>query len=397
MRAFAWVWLGAAVVLGGPARAQQAVAVPAWSNLFNQTSGWTGADGIFSHLADGWDAPNDPHPNPTTLFIFNDTFIGTVNPAGQREGGWSLPHNTGATLPGVQPNPATIGFFWGNMTGTPQAVVSPATPQSLPGEWYWPVDGVVTGGTYYFFAQRMQQTSTGGAFDFAVAGIDLLSEPAAGYGDPDTAITQTDTPLVVPASGSVGLAQYGNGVMANTAEAGSPLADGYIYVYGVLNDSSTKWLLAARVLPADIANFAAYRFWNGSAWVADITQAAPIVSGVSEELSVTPLSNGQYALVYQLNDIGNYTAISYGKSPVGPFGKAKKIYTCPEPKEYKGEQVYCYNAKAHPALSAPGQLLISYNVNTFSSTANLNNASIYHPRFIQYTLPAGVTAGVSRR
>jgi hypothetical protein len=137
MRAFAWVWLGAAVVLGGPARAQQAVAVPAWSNLFNQTSGWTGADGIFSHLADGWDAPNDPHPNPTTLFIFNDTFIGTVNPAGQREGGWSLPHNTGATLPGVQPNPATIGFFWGNMTGTPQAVVSPATPQSLPGEWYW--------------------------------------------------------------------------------------------------------------------------------------------------------------------------------------------------------------------------------------------------------------------
>ncbi len=375
------------------ALAAPAVAVPAWSDLFNRTNGWTGADGIFTHLADGWDAPNDPSPSPRVLFVFSDTFVGKVNAVGQRESGVTMPRNTGAVLSGLLPNPGKISFFWGNMSGTPASVLVPDTPLSQQGQWYWPEDGVVTGGTFYFFAQRMDQTSSGGSFNFAVAGVDLIAEPAAGYGNPANPVTQIDTPLTLPATATTGLIQYGNAVMANTIEAGAPFPDGYVYVYGLRNDTSTKWLLAARVPPAEIADFSAYRYWNGSAWVSDISQATPIIDGLSSEFSVTPLDNGQFIMVYQLDTLSDKTVIRYGNSPVGPWGDPKTIYHCPEPYEYKNDQVYCYNAKAHPVLSRPAHLLISYNVNTLSFTANLDIASIYHPRFIEYALPKGATLG----
>ena len=385
--------LAGLVLVPGLAEARPAVAVPAWSNLFNRTMGWTGADGIFSHSADGWDQPDDPNGAPRILFVFSDTFVGKVNAAGERESGVALPRNTGAVLTGVLPRPKAISFFWGDMSGTPQSVLVPDTPLTQAGQWYWPEDGVVTGGTFYFFAQRMEQTSSGGSFDFAVAGVDLIAEPASQYGDPAATITQTDTPLTLPATATTGLIQYGNAVMANTAEAGAPFPDGYVYVYGLRNDTSTKWLLAARVPPAEIGNFSAYEYWNGSGWVADISQAVPIIDGLSSEFSVTPLSNGGFIMVYQLDTLSEKTVVRYGTSPVGPWGNPVTIYQCPEPKEYTGDEVYCYNAKAHPLLSKPRHLLISYNVNSFSLTANLDVASIYHPRFIEYALPEGVRLG----
>ena len=37
---------------------------------------------------------------------------------------------------------------------------------------------------------------------------------------------------------------------------------------------------------------------------------------------------------------------------------------------------------AHPHLSKPGELLISYNVNTLNFWDHFNYADIYRPRFI---------------
>jgi hypothetical protein len=369
-----------------PARAQHAVAAPGWSKLFDRSSGWTGADGIFSFSLDGWDAPADPHGPVTTLFVFSDTFIGTVNTQGARVSGVQLVHNTAARLRGTAPLPSAIGFTWGHAGGKPAPLITPQTPQTQPGEWYWPVDGVVTGGSFYLFSQRMAQTQSGGTFDFAVVGVDLISEPTARIGDPGAAPAQADTPLFLAANATRGVEQFGNAVMANTTEAGSPLADGYVYVYGLQNDATTKWLLAARVPAAGIADFSQYRFWNGSDWVADINQSTPIIDRLSSEFSVTPLADGRYALVYQLDTLSNKVAISYGPTPVGPFSAAQVIFHCPEPAQDPSGQVYTYNAKAHPALSQPGHLLISYNVNSFSLQENLQDAAIYHPRFIDFDL-----------
>ena len=220
----------------------------------------------------------------------------------------------------------------------------------------------------------------GGVFNFAVSGVSLVSLPLDSP-DPLGAQTQVDTPLhVVPGDGR-GEMIFGAGLMPNTAEAGAPRPDGYVYAYGHQNDPLNKKLLVARVMPADIASFEAWRFWDGYGWVADPSLAAPVTDRVSSELSVTPLPDGRYVLVFQRDGLGRDVAARVGTSPVGPFGPVRRLWTCPEPG--LDPDIYCYNAKAHPGLSQPGELLISYNVNSFKFADHMANADIYRPRFIR--------------
>ena len=51
-------------------------------------------------------------------------------------------------------------------------------------------------------------------------------------------------------------------------------------------------------------------------------------------------------------------------------------------------------AKAHPALSGPDKLLISYHVNTFEFDEHYQNADIYRPRFI--TVPLQGAGGAAQ-
>ena len=112
---------------------------------------------------------------------------------------------------------------------------------------------------------------------------------------------------------------------------------------------------------------------------------APICGGVSSELSVTPLPDGRYLLVFQEGALGEWVAVRLGASPIGPFGPVHRIWRCPEVDEH--EKVYVYNAKAHPHLSPPGAVLISYNVNSFDFWGEfLEDASIYRPRFVRLPL-----------
>jgi len=49
-----------------------------WSDAFLRYDDWTGADGIFSFNLNGDDSIGAP--DPTSAFIFSDTFVGSVNP-----------------------------------------------------------------------------------------------------------------------------------------------------------------------------------------------------------------------------------------------------------------------------------------------------------------------------
>ena len=169
-------------------------------------------------------------------------------------------------------------------------------------------------------------------------------------------------------------------VLPNTQVAHAPKADGFLYVYGLRNDDFNKKLLVARVRPERIADFAAYRFWTGAEWSPDIAAAAPVTGRASSELSVTPLADGRYLLVFQLDTISNKVAVRVGDTPVGPWSDYKVVYEAPE--TAISPNILIYNAKAHPHLSEPGRLLISYNVNTTDFGEAFRNADIYRPRFI---------------
>ena len=52
------------------------------------------------------------------------------------------------------------------------------------------------------------------------------------------------------------------------------------------------------ILPKDFERFDEWRFWDGKAWVGEMGAAADITNHVSNELSVSPLPDGRYALFF---------------------------------------------------------------------------------------------------
>jgi hypothetical protein len=353
-------------------------AAPEWTALFDRDSGWTGADGIFSIPVNGVETPGSAGAT-RTLFLFNDTAIGDVLPDGSRAPGTVLVNNTAALLHGGLPDPAAADFLWRGGRENPRALLVPDTPDAQPDEWYWNADGVVLGNTLWAYYLRVGPGG-GGSFPFELVGANLAATSLDG-GRPG-AVRQFDTPLYRPPQGGRGDLTFGAGILPNLPSAGVPGADGYLYVYGVRNDAFNKKLLVARVRPEDIAAFDRYRYWDGAAWTADLDAAVPVTDRVSNELSVTPLADGRYLLVFQLDGISRHVGARVGESPVGPWGPAIRVYGCPEVDQ--DPDYYCYNAKAHPHLSEPGTLLISYNVNTFDFFGDFfRDADLYRPRFIR--------------
>jgi len=360
----------------------------AWTKLFDRTSGWTGADGIYSIPLSGQETPGAATP---TLFVFSDTFIGEVGRDGLRKPGSTLVNNTLALLSPNQPAPGNIQFFWGKEAdGSPRAVFLPATPETQPGDWYWLEDGLALDGKVHLFALRME-LGDGGAFNFKVAGVARITLPLNSP-HPLQDQVQVDTPLYFTSADEAYEHVFGGAILPNTPEAGAPAPDGYVYVYGYRSDlaSGKKEAIVARVPPADFDSFGAWRFWNGLDWVTEVGDVAPLAGTdwLSSEFSVTPLPDGRFVLVYQKFGIGQETAVRVGSSPTGPFGSPVTLWTCPEASV--DPDIYCYNAKAHPHLSAPGELLVSYNVNTFDF-ADQVYADIYRPRFIRVRL-SGIAA-----
>jgi hypothetical protein len=354
------------------------IAAPEWTAMFVRTSGWTGADGVYSLSLDGDDSLAGATPATRTFFTFSDTFVGDVTATGKRVN-TVMVNNTNAILTGNAPGDIAFGVRTG-ADGKPASMVVP--PQ--PGLWIWPNDGLVQGGTVYLSGLRMK-TGTGGAFNFAVDGMVWMTASASDPVPFGGAYTVADAPMLyAPATAAHGDATYGVAVMALTQAAHALHPDGFVYVYGVRNDDGDKKLLVARVKPAGLLTASAYRYWNGRTWVADITKAAPVADRMASEFSVTPLPDGRYLAVFQLDALSTTIAVRYGASPTGPWGAPIPVYACPD--TAIGKSTYTYGAKAHPHLSAAGELLISYHVNTFSFAQDLKDADIYHPRFIRLPL-----------
>ncbi len=186
------------------------------------------------------------------------------------------------------------------------------------------------------------------------------------------------TPLMAyPKTG--GVVYFGAGVMDNTD------IDGYIYVYGYLDDGERN-LVVARFNPWDVLNFNEWEFLNNQGWLKNMTNLRKLKTGVSAELSVTYIERGTFAGKYMLVSMENTTSgnivYSLSSSPIGEFSDFKRIYTTTESSYLRG--AFTYNAKLHPNLSTDEKLIISYNVNTTILTA-LVDARIYYPRFISIT------------
>lgn len=371
--------------IGSGVRAQSFSAEPApeWSALFDRTEGWTGADGIYSIPLSGLDDLDSATRRTKTAWVFGDTFIGAVDPeTDERLPGAKLVNNTLAQLTGRTPDESRMIFHWRrDDQGRPRAVFLPETGSAQPGDWYWVKDGFAIGGTTRMFAYRFTRDGEE-PIGYRRSGVCLIKVPA-GSRPPFGNQVQTDTPLFVPKTDTTSDMVFGGGVLVNTVAAGVPDPDGFVYVYGTREDAFNKRLVVARVFWTNVDNVNLYRVWDGTGWVTDIPSAAAIGDRVSNEVSVTPIGNGKYLLVFQLDAIGRNVAVRVADSPIGPFFDVPTaVYECPEPTTIPG--TYVYNAKAHPHLSSAEEILVSYNVNTTRGfSEHFENADIYRPRFIK--------------
>lgn len=365
-----------------------AVAAPDWTALFDApyglNDGWSGADGVYTVPMNGDERFGSGHGGKT-LILFSDSFVGRTNADGSRVGGTVMINNTSAMLSGATPIPSALQF---NVRRNDQgAAVSMVVPTQA-NQWYWPGDALVWKGKVRMYGSLMERLDGGGgAFDFKQVGVDLLTAPATDDAPFLGSYTRRTLPLFAPRNGSLGEISFGIATLPMTAEAGVANPDGFLYVYGVRSDDLNKKLLVARVRPDQMSNTSAYRFWNGKIWVTDINRAAPVANRMGAEISVTPLPDGRFMVVHQLDTLSATVAVRYGSSPVGPFGKPIPVWLCPE--DNLTPDTFVYGAKAHPHLSAPGELLISYHVNSFDFWENFRagGKDIYRPRFIKLPLP----------
>ncbi len=339
-----------------------------WTNLFKRTSGWFGGDGIYTI----------PLSSGKTLFIFSDTMIGKIN-SGKLEPGSVMVHNSVAYLRGEEPKPNRLIFFWDKTpSGKPESLFIPKTPATKKDDYLWLGSGFLNDANnfVYIFGYRIRNTGKA-VFGFAETGNLLIKFPA-NQKFPFKNHKQIDAPFFIEDGNESG--SFGAAILANTKNAGAKNADGYIYVYGV--KGSKKEVLVARVLPNQFENFQAWEYWTGKTWSKNMKEARPVADKASNELSVTQLADGRYAMIFQVNGISTKTGLRLGESPVGPFGPIIEVWDCS--KDLLNKNFFAYNAKAHPSLSGKNELLISYNINSFDFLNDLKtHPQLYRPRFIK--------------
>ncbi len=354
---------------------------PQWTELFKRYEGWTGADGIYAVPLSGYEGPGKADETKT-LFVFSDSFVGEVDLQTMARRDFRMFNNTLALLDGGKPDVDQIRFIWGkNGDGSQSSVFIPTTPKASGKKcWYWLQDGVFLNGNIYILPMLIEPNPAGNeGFKFKSSGVSMIKIPVGVNGPELQNHTQTDTSLFhVNETRSL---FFGAGLMPNTAEAGAIEPDGYIYIYGRYQQGEVK-LAVARVKPEDFEDLNAWRFWDGHKWSNNIDHTAPLGRG-GPELSVTPIESGPLAGKYLMVSmhVERDLYIRIGESPVGPFGPRINIYHTEEPDA--GQEIYTYNAKAHPSISNPDEWLISYNVNSTSWRHLTHNAHIYRPRFLK--------------
>lgn len=292
-------------------------------------------------------------------------------------------HNSAAVLTGTEPDPEKIQFKYGKNAS--MSYEGNLVTNSVYGYKVWPQDGILIDNNLYILGHKTDN-------QMAPLGVDEIKIPIVN-GEPDfnNFTVTSDVPLFYQDSKYD--ISFGAGILDNTKSAGAMDPDGYVYIYGIRCNPSNaldKQLVVARVKKEEFTDKSKWRFFDGKSWKAGVqtvnTDAAVLANYVSNELSVTPIDSGiykgKYMLIYSVGSIVPKLEYRIGETPYGPFDKPVKFYDIPEPDIYDGAVVY--NAKAHPHLSKPGELLISYNVNLWLVIPDTNE--IYRPRFLTLKL-----------
>lgn len=350
-----------------PAAPNPATMDTTFDSFFMQNGpGWTGGDGSYSLLL----------PDGTDLWMWSDSYIGTVNPTTRLRSNYLFTAHNSLTIQNQAADTLTT-------VGYPPQTSSYFVPAKKT-DWFWQGDGLVTQPSPGVYQIEIMLTEWTGSFKFVGNSVATLSWPSM-------AIVSV-VPVALPNT----TITWG----ARLMQVGSTY-----YIYGLKDpgtDTKTPYVAQTSSL-ADLTNPAAWLYWNSkkNAWLAGQANATPMtgVASVTPEYSVNQLTNGT-STFYMLTGMDpqhppyplwDHVVTWYSCNPQGPWTHKTTVYTTPEAgaNGCKTGTLVTYNPKAHPEFTDADGILLTYNVNANTST-DLVCANDYIPRFLRLTIP-GVT------
>ncbi len=355
--------LTALVLACAPAARFTVAPLPEFDAAFSRRSGWVGGDGAHTvPLADG-----------SLLWTFGDSLVGEVR-EGRREIAFFV-HNAIALQRGKTPEAGALSFHFGRgPAGEPAAFFAGKEG----GGWRWPFHGRQGRGGLFLFLLEVEPAAGPAAFAFSPAGglLAVIANPADPPGD--WRVDLHEIPWGAPER------RFGQAVVAEE--------DGTL-VFGTLEENGpggpVRHLLLARAPAEALADFASWRFHDGRGWSAAVEEARPLLSGIAPEFSVSRLPGADgWVLVASEEALSPRILLRFAPRPEGPWGEAIAVYSCPE--AAADARVFCYAAKAHPALSSrPGELIVTYVANATDPGLLASRPELYRPRFLRVTLDPG--------
>lgn len=246
--------------------------------------------------------------------------------------------------------------------GRPRVIANPM-PQPSPTTFYWAGAARVEGGQVWDIAERIARTGTG-LWDFHFAGDYLAKIGMAGW-------KLTSMKPLADATGAInwGVAMLDYGP--------------YTYIYGSESQGLSSWLHVVRVRRGRLDGPWSYLTRLG--WAPHAAAVSlRLLPGIAPAFSVINLSGGRgIRVITQQPIMGQVIYSWHAATPVGPFTNQHAIYNTGS----FGARTYTYNTLAHPEQTTRGQMLFSFNVNSFDALTPAN-ASLYRPRFFRVAISA---------
>lgn len=377
-------YLGAAILAEGATPAPQALPEgyafsveksPELERWFDAGERWGGADGVFSIPLDA----------DRLLVTFGDTFTDRRR--------HKMVNNSIAILRLDGRKPVGIDFYFGR---TPQGEIrSFAVPEGKPG-LFWLGPGVREGTRLHLFAAHIELLPAGGPFGFRQVGEALLTVENPDDPPPQWQIRQQMLPFFHP--DGQGSTVFGAAVLVPPHWEAR-----FVYVYGVDEEKTPlfplKHAVVARVPKGNMERPEEWEFYCGPAslppgadpatltetaeyWGKDYRRATRLAAEVASEYSVSFLpSLNRYVMVYTRLGLSQEIMMRTAPTPAGPWSRAVRLYRVPDLPE--DQKAFFYAAKAHPALAADDELLISYVANSFDFAKLVRTPDIYRPWFIR--------------
>jgi hypothetical protein len=342
----------------GPPVVKSAAPASDLDALFDRTDGWIGADGAYSVVLSA----------RRTVWLFSDTWVGKIRD-GRRIDATIVNNSVGVQ---AKAGGCVTYSIARNSDGKPVALIVPADGRG----WFWLQAGVADHGRLSLFLNQVESTGEKGVFGFRSIGLWLGTVANADQPPEAWRVKQTKMPNTV----------FSRDRTLTWGAAALRVEDEF-FIYGIDERRGTGFpnrrMVVARVPAASVGVFAAWRYFREGAWDEDFRSPSALGGDIASEYSVTPFGN-RYLAVYTERGLSPRIMGRMADHPWGPWSSPTVLYECPEMGHDKN--VFCYGAKAHPALSLGQELVVSYVVNAFDFWQVARDVKLYWPRFVRVTL-----------